>query len=212
MKSINLSITILLVSFLTTFSFGQAKSQGAVKESFNKYKTAILNDKGDEAVNYVDSRSIAYYGKILELVKSADSASVEKLSLFDKLMVLIIRHRTSRENILKFDGKSLLVFAIKSGMVGKNSVSNNTIGDVTINDSFAKAELISHGQKTPLFMHFYKEDNIWKMDLTALFPMSNMAFKKLIEESGEKENDYIFKLLESLTGRRPNSEIWQPIK
>jgi len=146
------------------------------------------------------------------LVKSADSVSVERLSLLDKLMVLIVRHRTPQEDIRKFDGRPLFIYAINSGMVGKNSVSSNTIGEVTVDKKFAKGQVLVNGKKAPIFMQFNKEENSWKMDLTALFPMSNMAFKKVIEDSGENENDFIFKILESLTGKKPSAEIWQGVQ
>ena len=112
---------------------------------------------------------------------------------------------------MEMDGKGLFVYAIKKGMVGKSSVSNNTIGDVTVNKGFAKGQLVASGQKVPLYFHFYKEQGQWKFSLTSLFPASNMAFKKMMEDSGQKENDYLFSILEVLTGRKPGTEIWQPL-
>jgi hypothetical protein len=210
MKQTLIVLTLLLI--WTTSTYGQKSEEKLVRKSFDNYKSAILNDKGEEAVKYVDSRTIKYYRDILELVKTADSAKVETLSILDKLMVFSIRHRTSRENVLSFDGKALLVYAIKSGMVGKNSVANNSIGDVTIDNSFAKGQFIANGNKAPFYFHFYKEADQWKIDLTSLFPVSTTAFKKMADESEQTENEYLFSLLEMITGNKPNSQIWQPVK
>lgn len=207
-------IKILGVLFLLLTGqliYGQKSEEKNVKDSFDKYKSAILNDRGEEAVRYVDSRTIKYYNDILELVKTADSAKVETLSILDKLMVFTIRHRTSKNDILRFDGKSLLVYAIKSGMVGKNSVANNSIGEVIIESEFAKGQLLVNRQKTPFYFHFYKEEGQWKIDLTSLIPVSNMTFKKMADESGENQNDFLFSLLEMITGKKPGVEIWKPI-
>lgn len=208
-------IKILGILFLllagTELTYGQHEEEEQVKKSFDNYKSAILNNNGEEAVNYVDSRTIKYYNDILDLVKTADSSKIEALSIMDKLMVFSVRHRTSKEDILRFEGKSLLVYAIESGMVGKNSVANNSIGKVTIEKDFAKGQFISKGQKTPFFFHFYKEEGEWKIDLTSLFPASTMAFKKMADDSGETQNDYLFSLLEMITGKRPGAEIWKPI-
>jgi hypothetical protein len=207
------AVTILTLIFsLAICCFGQKSEQKLVQKAFDNYKTAILNDKGDEDVKYVDSRTIKYYGEILELVKNADSATVNSLSLLDKLMVFTIRHKTSREDVLSFDGRGLLVYAIESGMVGKNSVANNSIGDVTIDADFAKGQFVANGQKTPLDFHFYKEEGHWKIDLTSIFAVSTMAFQKMAAESGQSENEYLFSLLEVLSGRKPGPEIWQTIK
>ena len=207
------TFTLLVLFFaLINVALGQKVEQDLVRKVFDSYKSAILNDKGEEAVKFVDSRTIKYYNDILDVVKNADSAKVENHSILDKIMVFSIRHRTSKEDILSFDGKSLLIYAIKSGMVGKNSVANNSIGDVTIDGNFAKGQFVVSGQKAPFYFHFYKEDQQWKIDLTSLFPISTSALKKMADDSGKNENDYIFGLLEMITGTKPGKEIWQPIK
>jgi hypothetical protein len=200
-----------LLLFVTISAIAQKTEEKLVKNAFDGYKTSILHDKGEEAVKYVDSRTIKYYGDILELVKRADSTKIETLNILDKLMVFSIRHRASKEDILTFTGKKLLVYAIQSGMVGKNSVANNSIGEVTVDGSFAKGQLVVNKQSTPLYFNFYKEEQQWKVDLTALFPMSTNAFKKMAEESGQPENEFLFAILESLTGKKPGKEIWQPV-
>jgi hypothetical protein len=202
--------TLLFLLVLSISAFTQKSEVKAVKASFDNYKQAILNDKGEEAVQYVDSRTINYYGDVLEKVRSADSATVNRLDLLDKVMVFSVRHRATKEDILSFDGKGLLVYAIKSGMVGKNSVVNSSIGDVTVEGTFAKGQYVSNGQKAPFNFDFYKEDNAWKVDLTSIFPTTNIVFRKLVEESGQTENEFLFSILERLTGRRPGDEIWIP--
>jgi hypothetical protein len=208
-KTINILVLLL---FLTTSCNGRKKEEKLVREAFDNYKSAILNDKGEEAVKFVDSRTIKYYSDILELVKNADSTQVTSLSLLDKLTVFSIRHRTPKEDILSFDGKGLLVYAIKSGMVGKNSVANNSIGEITIDNNFAKGQFIANGQKAPFYFHFYKEEGQWKIDLTSIFSVSTMAFKKMVDDSGQNENEYLFSLLEMLTGKKPGQEIWDKVK
>ena len=183
-----------------------------VREAFDKYKSAILNDRGNEAVNYVDSRTLEYYSDILNQSISGDSATVDNLGIMDKLMVFSIRHRTSKEDILSFDGRQLLEYAIKEGMVGKNSVANNEIGEIKIENTFATGQLVSGGRPAPMYFHFYKEQNAWKIDLTSIFPVASMAFQRMADDSGQEENEYLFMLLEMITGKSPDRDIWQPIK
>ncbi len=183
-----------------------------VKEAFNNYKSSILNDKGKDAVNYVDTNTIKYYEKVLELVKNADRKEISSLSLLDKLMVVLIRHTISKEDIFSFDGRRLLIYAIENGMVGKDSVMNSSIGKVSIDENFAKGEMLVNGKKNSVYFHFYKESGVWKVDLTSIFDVSNMAFKKMVEKSDQTEDDFIFLIIESSSGKKPNSNIWEPIK
>ena len=209
-RTLTLPILFLLLAISV---FGQTtEEEESVRKAFDSYKSAILNDRGDDAVKFIDSRTIKYYVEVLDWVKNADSAKIETLSILNKLIVFSIRHRASKEDILSFDGKSLLVYAIKSGMVGKNSVANLTIGDISIDGKFSKGQVVANGVKAPFFMHFYKEEGHWKIDLTSLFDVSTAAFKKIAQESGENENDFLFGLLESITGKKPGQEIWQTVK
>lgn len=201
---------ILLLPVFGAMLNAQKSQEKLVRKSFQAYKNGILNDRGEEAVKYVDSRTIKYYNDIAELVKSADSSQVAALSLMDRLMVFSVRHRAPKEMIPDFDGRKLLIFAIQNGMVGKNSVAGNDVGKVTIEDTFAKAQYVRMKETTPLFFHFYKEEQVWKLDLTALFPASAFAFQKMVKDSGQEENEYLFFLMEMLTGRKPGPEIWRP--
>lgn len=48
--------------------------------------------------------------------------------------------------------------------------------------------------------------------LASLFPVSEVAIKKMVDDSGQNENEFIFSILKMLTGREPGPEIWQPVK
>lgn len=209
MKRALLFVSIAIITFLP----GQAQKseEKLVRKTFESYKDCILKDKGDEAANYVDSRTIKYYAGILEKTRTADSLETDALDIMDKLMVLLIRHRVTKEEILSFDGKSLFVHAIKEGMVGKNSVSNNEVGDINIEGEFAKGQLMVHGQKAPFYYHFYKEEGTWKIDLTSIMSIGTMAFKKMQEDSEMSENEYLMMLIEMSTGKKPATDIWQNI-
>lgn len=203
-------ITLSLLIFLSINSYSQSDKELVLK-SFENYKNAILTDKGKLASDFVDSRTINYYSTILDKVKTSDSLEVNSMGIIDKLTVLSMRHRTPKNDLLKFDGKDLFIYAIDNGMVGKNSVVNAELGDVITNGDFSKAEFVVNGQKTPFFFHFYREDKVWKMDLTHLFSLGTMSIKKMIEDSGENENDFIINILEVLTGKKPTENIWKPI-
>ena len=215
-KSINYNLCsysfLTLITCLISSCTSQEDESKLVRRCFENYKSAIHTDKGVEAVKFVDSRTIKYYDHISELTKNADSAKVNSLPLMDKIMVFSIRHRATKEDILSFDGKGLLIYAIKTGMVAKNGVATITIGDVTYTKDFAKGQFITNGQKTPIYYNFYKENQQRKIDLTSLFSVSTMAFKKMVTDSGQSENECLFSLLEIVTGKKPGNYIWDAVK
>jgi len=82
---------------------------------------------------------------------------------------------------------------------------------VTVDKGFAKAPFLANGKTTDFYFHFYKEAKSWKIDLTALFPASITIFKNIATESGLAENDFLFSLLENMTGKKPDPSIWKPL-
>lgn len=117
---------ILFIFLLQVFGnslFGQKQEEQAVKSAFEKYRADILNDLGEEAFKDVDSRTVKYYGDLLEWIKNSDSLEVEALSVLDKMSVLMIRNKMPKEDLLAMDGKQLFIYAVNEGMVGKGSVS-----------------------------------------------------------------------------------------
>lgn len=205
-----LRIAISIVLLQTTGVNAQGKKSG-VKKCFTDYKQAILEGRGSDALNCVDSTTVLYYSHILELTRSGDSTKVTALPIIDKMTVMSLRHRATVEEILSFDGKKLFVYAIEKGMVGKSSVMNLELGDIAMEENSAQGQAVVNGQAVPLYFRFKKENSIWKMDLTSIFPATAEAFKKVIEQSGMSENEFLLTLLENLTGKTPSPGIWKPV-
>jgi hypothetical protein len=182
-----------------------------IKACFAGYKNAILTDKGQEALAFVDSRTVKYYSDILQKTKTLDSAGIDKLSILDKLTILMVRHRATREEIMRLDGRSLLVYAIERGMVGKGSVQQLSIGEVLVRGNAAEGQVVVGTAPTSLAYNFYKENGTWKMDITSVLPEGNNAMKKIIKDSERPENEFLLMLIENATDKEPSKDIWKPL-
>jgi len=201
---------IPLLLFITVLCQGQSSEKDKIREVFVNYKSAIRNGKGEDALKYLDSTSIKYYTGILNIIKSADSAKVSSLSLLDKMIVLSIRHDARKEEIILMKGLDVFLYALKKGMIG--NASNFEIGDILMDKNVAKCQIFSKGSKSNLYFVLHKEKEHWKLNVTSLFDNVNLAIKHLIEDSGASENEYLYLLLESMNGKKPGNEIWQPIE
>ena len=81
-----LIITLLFFVFCH-FSIAQNKEELFVRKCFEHYKQAILEEKGENAIKFVDKKTINYYTKMLDKIKKADSLEVNSLGIIDKIMV-----------------------------------------------------------------------------------------------------------------------------
>lgn len=187
-------------------------NKAAVAQCFHQYKNAILEGKGAIAADYVDSKTIGYYDFILEQVKHRDSVGLSDLNLNDRLMILSVRHRINNKNLHTIDGKGLFILSIDNGLISKTSLAGNEIGDVTIEDKKAKAQLLIQGIKTPVFMEFVQEKNKWKLNLTSMFEQTSTSIQKMAKRSKMTENEFMLLMLEKSNNIKPNRTIWNPIK
>ncbi len=202
----------LLILSHSIVSIAQSQSEEEkVKQTFNSYKKAILSDKGNEAVNYIDSKTLNYYNSTLTKVKNADSLALINMNRLDRFTVLAFRYKASKEEILGFNARSLLVYAINSGMVGKNSVTNNTIGPVNINGNTATGQLMVNDNATPFQLRFNKESGQWKVDITSAFPIAEAAFENMMKNSTMDENMFLMMILSMMSGDKPKNNIWNAV-
>lgn len=209
----NIKIIIFLIATMALVTIAKNDDQKLVQKAFELYKAALHDENGEEAIKYLDKTTLDYYTTILELSKNADSLTVEKQTILDKLMIFSVRHRVPKEELLKFDGRSFLVYSIKTGMIGKSSIANASIGKVQVKKGItAEGQFLVYGEKTPFKFLFNKEDGVWKIDITSLFPVSNKQFQKMADESGKGLNEYLFSLLEMLTNKKPDNGIWEKVR
>ncbi|MGI9545359.1 MAG: hypothetical protein ACR2MX_19005 [Cyclobacteriaceae bacterium] len=206
---------LLILFVILLFSCPLARAQGevdAVKGCFSIYKSALLAGNGLEAVEEIDQNTLDYYKTILDHTLRSDSAKVASLDFMDKLIVIRVRDLMTLEEVSALDESSFFVYAVDNGMIGKEGVANLELGIVELNGSSAKGQVIAGGQPAPIHFDFFKEQGNWKIDLTSIFGVSQAALQKVIADSGMTENEFIFQVLEMLTGKQPGKEVWQPMK
>lgn len=205
--------SLILICFcIFHFTLNAQDNKAAVIQCFHQYKNAILEGKGALAAEQVDSKTISYYDFVLEQVKHRDSIGLYELNLNDRLMVLSVRHRINNKNLHSIDGKGLFVLSIDNGLISKSSLSGNEIGEVTVEDKKAKAQLLIQGMKTPVFMEFVQEKNKWKLNLTSMFEQTSTSIQKMAKRSKMTENEFMLLMLEKSNNIKPNKAVWNPIK
>lgn len=181
-----------------------------INKVFTAYQNAVVNDKGTEAVQYLDSISIDYFKKILENVRHADSVKLESLGLPEKFNVLMVRHLSTKKEIKALTPEKLAAFNYANGWGGKDKLLDTTLGKIKIKDHAASALLMKDGKKTETSYHFNFEKNEWKIDITPFIKESEKDIGDMIQ--GQNENEFMLGMLELMTEKTPTSAIWKPIK
>jgi len=195
---------------LTYSGYAQSKDTKSIQKCFENYKTALINKDGNSAVKCVDQNTLNYYSEMLKQGIYADSSTLASMNILDKMMIFTIRHRIPKELVLKMDVYDFFVYAVENGMVGSD-VSGFELKKVSISGYDAKSELQVDGKITPFGFAFHKEEKEWKIDLTSVFTFSLAATENLVESYEMADYEFVFYLLEIITGKKPDASIWQAL-
>ncbi|MEB2777755.1 hypothetical protein SYJ56_20745 [Algoriphagus sp. D3-2-R+10] len=203
-------LLIFISLFLTQFAFGQ-NEKSLVLETFENYKSSILENRGTALAELVSERTLEYYDIIIHHAIKSDSVIVDNLPYFDKFTVLFIRHFFPIEETIKMDSNAFLKYATENDFFGKESIIDLKIDDVKLQGSFAQGIMIRDGKQLPISYHFYKEDETWKIDLVSLTKMTTGYIIDFINSSDYTVNSFILTALSRHNGKEPKPTIWQPI-
>jgi hypothetical protein len=211
--SLRLAIAFAIgVGGFSTAALGSTADEAQmVRQVFEKYKQAVLSDNGEAAASLLSQGTIDYYGDMQQLAVCASPQEVRNQSMVNRMQVLLLRWRVPPDVLPQMSELELVTYAVNQGWIGKSGVVTVDIGDVTVSDSVALAQVLKNDQPSRIKFQFLKESGAWKLDLQPLLQVSNLAFKELAILAEIEENEFIFRLLESVEGRQPTEQIWQPV-
>ena len=81
---------------------------------------------------------------------------------------------------------------------------------IQISGSRATSEAYSNKTKLPFDFIYKKENDNWRFDLTQILMNTEIPMKAAAEQVGMEENEFIFAMLETISGSKPTEELWKP--
>lgn len=187
------------------------EEQAAIRKCFSAYKAAILDGNGEVAVKHITAGSLAKYEKLKGLALYAKRADVNSHSLMDKLIIFSLRHRVPLQSLDKMTPQDLFVYAVNHGWMGRDSVMDMDVGDISIAGLSAEAARLRSGKRINGNFLFENQEKQWRLDLTVIMSDANGNLGRIVENSKTEENQFLFNSLESITGTEVTEEIWQPL-
>ena len=200
--------TILLL-FVLASCLDRNYERKEIVKTWKTYQVAFSNNVGEECSKYIDSASIKYYDHLLDLIKTADSTTVERLKMDQKLAVLLARHTLSQSQITRINGKGLFEALVKGGDGGMKEIPNFEFLSVT--PRRAEAIIVDSNGKRGLSVEFNKENGVWKINLAYLSAqMSESDWTGAIRESAKTEREFVYDVLELANNTKPTDAVWHP--
>ena len=168
-----------------------------VKDVFQAYRKALLDQNGEAAWSYIDSHTANYYGDMLSKSLSLPRDDLDRLELISQFMVLRLRLEFKKSKLESMTNKDVFVIGVQQGWIGKSTVEGIVIDRIEINGHTAIA-FMAKAPNVPLF-HFIKEADNWKLSLVRNLEMPNLLFVKMLNDSGLSEREFLIDLLSSVS-------------
>ncbi|MEM6687630.1 MAG: hypothetical protein AAF617_17765 [Bacteroidota bacterium] len=188
----------------------EADHETRIGTNFQNLKTAILANKGSEALEYVHANTTSYFSYVLYESRYTDSSEISSYSVKDKLMILLVRHLCTKDQLSDFDRNTLMAFLIDQWTLGKNSINDVTIRHINVDKDTARCQVFKNNLKTGNYVDFYQVQQQWKIDISLLYRSLSQGLRELIKNSRMEENDFILNAIHEFSGRQPDSTIWKP--
>ena len=210
LRSLITSIAFALVPHLTTGCQSPPDPQ-PIRECFDRYKEALLNKRGEEAVDLIDSSTLRYYASMKDAALNAKQQEVRNMTLVDKLNVLGFRHQIGAGQLQRLSERELFVSLVDQGWVVPEGFADSGLGQINISGDTADGEFLSGGQGTQFKFRFVKEGGVWRMDLTAQLSTVDQAMRAVFLQTDMREATFIDRMLEKVSGNPVTKDIWEPL-
>lgn len=184
---------------------------------FAAYKDALIRGDGDAAVALVDSETLRYYDVLRSLALHGSEEEVRGRSFIERLLIISMRHQLTPETMERLSLADLIRTAVEEGWISAQSIEQLEIGNVRIegNRASGEARTRSAGEGTggnpldTLHYEFIREDGAWKFRFSSLVSSLDRVVSEFAAQLGLPEDDLIFTLVESFSGRQVLPEVWE---
>lgn len=205
------TLLLLPLLFVACSDSGPADDVAEIRACFDNYFAALKAGEGDKAASLVDSNTMQHFDRMLDLARTADSASVSHLDAMDQMTVLSMRMQIPADELRAMDARTAVARSVSKGMMADGGPDGLGLGDVTVEGDKANAPLKMFGFPTPAKFSFQREDGEWRIDLTSLFELSKQAFGQMAT-GGADGNKVLMQMLEENTGMPVPANVWQPVQ
>lgn len=177
-----------------------------IRETFNDYKAGVLDRDGAAASSLISSETLDYYDDIRQLAATAGPKKIGQQSIANKFLVTRARLEVGANRLKKMTGKELFEYGVRKSWISEGATVRQELGDIAVSGDVANAEVNGGG---PTSYDFFRENGEWKLDFIAILRSFNVFLQSQASESGQPDDEYLFLLLESITGKSVPRSIWR---
>jgi hypothetical protein len=202
---------VALAVILAVDAAAKPSDRAQALATFRDFVAALGDRDGERGLAVVSEASLLEWQRARLLALDGERDVVAALPPGRRLLVLGLRHAAPR--FLHADGspEELARNALQAGLADPASLANVDLADVVVQGDRASGNFYVMGLPAGFRVGFMREDARWKLDLAATLDAANRPIAQAAQASGSSEDAVIAGLLTAASGRRPTTQIWQPL-
>ena len=168
-----------------------------VEEDYAAFKDALLDSDGAEAVRYVTEETIAFYDRCRKMALDSEGVDFASLGQMEVVLTFQLRYLLNAASLREMDGRSLFAWAVRNGLVKKETLKGIELNGVQHEGETAIATLSKDGQPVnDLVFHFERRDGVWRLDLMRITKLTGEALDEIRRKAGKSKIEMAVYLLE----------------
>lgn len=194
-----------------------ASEAGAVRQSFHGLKTALLQNRGDDAVGLISQSTLALSEQARDLALYATKAELEAQPTAMLAAALSLRNSIAPQDLLQMPARDLVAYVVDTDLTRDGPVADIEIGGVRVDRETAIADVVSNRPFPVSQLNFSREQGVWKLDLrdiahgdTAIDRMARMISPGSAAGQRALRNEMVLAMLAAQAGFGVDGSIWQP--
>lgn len=190
-----------------------------IKDTFTAYQIALFEGNGTKAAEFLDEKTLDFYGKLGTMALEADSTRVSRLSFYNKLIVLYLRQTMPKSQLIKgvTTPKKIYANTLQKEFIDFEALSKLELKIIQVREKPSGKEAdvwmgeANTTEKFPVKFKFQEER--WKINFATILNTLNQSFRYQVSlEEDLEEDELLILLLEEVSGKRIRKDIWLPVK
>jgi len=205
------ALTAALV-LLPIAAAARVSDRAQVDATFAAFVRALGDRDADAGMATLSTASIDEWRRTRALALDGRRKEVEALPTGRRFAVLALRHAAPRFLAKDGDPEALARNAIAAGLADRDGLSRIELADVVVRGERASGQLLAAGWPSGFRAGFVREDGRWRLDLPATLDAAGRVVAQAAKASESSEDSVIAGLLYLSSGRRPTTQLWEPLR
>ena len=211
------ALCIILIIISCYFSC-DPNEEDIIKETFLAYQIALYEGNGTKAAEFLDQKTLNFYGKLGKMALESDSVKVSRLSFYNKLLVLYLRQTVPKSQLIRkaTKPKKLYATSFRREFIDFEALSNLELKIIKIRKKPTGKEadvwMGARGTEEKFPMKFKFQNEGWKINYATILNSLNRSYRFQVNLGNElPEDELLIYLIEEVSGRPARSDIWLPV-